>query len=326
MQGMGWTSRRRAWAGALLLFASTLANAAWPERAITLVVPYTPGTGIDVVARQLAARLPKVLGQPVVVDNAAGASGNIGTERVVRSAPDGYTFVVQASTLVMNKALYKSLAYDPLRDLEPVALTSWGTLLLVTNPGVQKVSTPAEMVAAARAQPGKLTYGTPGVGTPHHLAMAQLLQANGLDMLQVPFKGTAGAVTELLGGRLDFMFLPVHVALPHIQTGKLVALATGGDRRVPQLPQVPTLAEAGLSVGNVDIWYGVLAPRGTPRDIVARLDREIAAILSQPDVALAFETQGMTPAHQGPAAFAALMAREAERWAGVIRAGRISAE
>ena len=326
MQGMGWNQWRTAAAGALLALASTMASAAWPERAITLVVPYTPGTGIDVVARQLAARLPNVLGQAVVVDNVAGASGNIGTERVARSAPDGYTFVVQASTLVMNKGLFRTLAYDPLRDLEPVTLTSWGTLLLVTNPNVQKVSTAAQMVAAARAQPGKLTYGTPGVGTPHHLAMAQLLQANGLDMLQVPFKGTAGAVTELLGGRLDFMFLPVHVALPHIQTGKLVALATGGDRRVPQLPQVPTLAEAGLSVGNVDIWYGVLAPRGTPRAIVDRMDHEIAAILSQPDVASAFEAQGMIPAHQGPAAFGAFLARDAERWAGVIRAGHISAE
>ena len=290
-------------------------------------MPYTPGTGIDLVARQLAARLPKVLGQPVIVENVPGASGNIGSERVARAAPDGYTLLVQVNTLVMNKSLYKSLPYDPVNDFAPVTLTSWGTLLLVANPSVQKAATAQQMVAAAKAKPGQLTYGTPGVGTPHHLAMAQLLQVNGLDMLHVPYKGTAGAVTDLLGGRLDFMFLPVHVALPQITAGKLHALATGSDQRVPQLPQVPTLAEAGVRTGNVEMWYGVLAPKGTPADIVARLDREISAILRQPDLATAFEAQGMTPAPKGtPAAFGALISKDAERWAEVVRQGNITAE
>ena len=311
---------------ALLLAAGAAAAQAWPDQAITLVVPYTPGTGIDLVARQLSARLPAVLGQPVVVDNVAGASGNIGSEKVARARPDGHTLLVQVNTLVMNKSLYKSLAYDPVNDFTPVALTSWGTLLLVTNPNVQKTTTVAQLVSAAKANPGKFTYATPGVGTPHHLSMALLMQSTGTEMLHVPYKGTAGAVTDLLGGRIDYMFLPVHVALQHIQAGKLRAIATGSDKRLPQLPQVPTLAEAGIQGGNVDMWYGVLAPKGTPAPVVARLNKEIGAILRQPEVATAFEVQGMVPASSSPEEFKALMAKDAKRWADVVQRGGITAE
>ncbi|MFC5606444.1 Bug family tripartite tricarboxylate transporter substrate binding protein [Variovorax soli] len=299
---------------------------AWPDQPLTLVVPYTPGTGIDLIARQLSAQLPRTLGQPVIVDNVPGASGNIGSERVARAKPDGYTLMVQVNTLVMNKSLYKSLAYDPVADFTPVALTSWGSLLLVTNPTVQKAKTLADMVAEAKAAPGKLTYATPGVGTPHHMSMALLAQSSGIDLLHVPYKGTAGAVTDLLGGRIDFMFLPVHVALQHIQAGKLRALATGSPRRLPQLPDVPTLAEAGAKVDNVDMWYGVLAPKGTSPDVVRRLNREIAAVLKQPEVAKAFESQGMVPATATPDEFGALIKKDAARWAEVVRRGNITAE
>lgn len=299
---------------------------AWPDQAITLVVPYTPGTGIDLVARQLAARLPPKLGQPVIVENVAGASGNIGSDRVARAKPDGYTLMVQVNTLVMNKGLYKSLPYDPVNDFTPVALTSWGTLLLVTNPKSQTATTVGQVVAEAKAEPGKLTYATPGVGTPHHLAMALFAQSTGVDLLHVPYKGTAGAVTDLLGGRIDFMFLPVHVALQHIQAGKLRAIATGSAKRLPQLPNVPTLAEAGLAVDNVDMWYGVLAPKGTPAAIVERLNREIAAVVNDPDVAKAFEAQGMVPASTSPSEFGKLIVKDAKRWEDVVRRGNITAE
>ncbi|MBT2301705.1 tripartite tricarboxylate transporter substrate binding protein [Variovorax paradoxus] len=310
----------------LLLAVSAAAAHAWPEQPITLVVPYTPGTGIDLIARQLSARLPAILGQPVVVDNVAGASGNIGSEKVARAKPDGYTLLVQVNTLVMNKSLYKSLAYDPLNDFTPVSLTSWGTLLLVTNPNVQKTTSVAQVVAAAKASPGKFTYATPGVGTPHHLSMALLLQSTGTEMLHVPYKGTAGAVTDLLGGRIDYMFLPVHVALQHIQAGKLKAIATGSDKRLTQLPEVPTLAEAGIQGGNVDMWYGVLAPKGTPSAVVARLNKEIAAVLKQPEVASAFESQGMVPASSTPSEFKDLMSKDTQRWAAVVQRGGITAE
>ena len=312
--------------GTLLVAASAAAAHAWPDQPITLVVPYTPGTGIDLIARQLSVRLPAALGQPVMVDNVAGASGNIGSEKVARAKPDGYTLMVQVNTLVMNKSLYKTLAYDPVADFTPVTLTSWGTLLLVTNPNVRKTTSVEQMVAAAKAQPGQLTYATPGVGTPHHLSMAMLLQSTGTDMLHVPYKGTAGAVTDMLGGRIDYMFLPVHVALPHIQAGKLRAIATGSDKRLPQLPNVPTLAEAGIKGGNVDMWYGVLAPKGTPPAVVARLNKEIDAILKQPEVAKAFEAQGMVPATSTPEEFGQLIARDARRWADVVQRGGITAE
>ncbi|GER18641.1 tripartite tricarboxylate transporter substrate binding protein [Variovorax boronicumulans] len=310
----------------LLVAASAAAAHAWPDQPVTLVVPYTPGTGIDLIARQLSARLPAVLGQPVIVENLAGASGNIGSEKVARAKPDGYTLLVQVNTLVMNKGLYKSLAYDPVADFTPVSQTSWGTLLLVTNPSTQKAGSLAQLVATAKANPGKLTYATPGVGTPHHLSMALLMQGTGTDLLHVPYKGTAGAVTDLLGGRIDAMFLPVHVALQHIQAGKLKALATGSGHRLPQLPDVPTLADAGVTADNVDMWYGVLAPKGTPANVVARLNTEIAAVLKSPEVAKSFESQGMVPASSTPAAFGALIQKDAQRWATVVKKGNITAD
>ena len=312
---------------AALCIAASAASAAWqPTQPVTLVVPYTPGTGIDMIARQLSAHLPGALGQPVIVENVAGASGNIGSERVARAKPDGHTLLVQVNTLVMNKSLYKSLSYDPVGDFTPVAQTSWGTLLLVTNPNVQKAATVSDVVSAAKAKPGQLTYATPGVGTPHHLSMALFLQRSGAEMLHVPYKGTAGAVTDLLGGRIDYMFLPVHVALQHIQAGKLKAIATGSARRLPQLADVPTLAEAGVTPDNIDMWYGVLAPKGTPADVVQRLNQEISKVLRQPEVAKSFESQGMVPAISTPAAFGALVAKDAQRWAEVVKKGNITAD
>jgi len=312
-----------------LLLAAALSSSvahAWPDHPVTLVVPYTPGTGIDLIARQLANHLPGPLGQPVVVSNVPGASGNIGSEKAARAKPDGYTLLVQVSTLVMNRSLYKSLPYDPVADFTPVTLTSWGTLLLVANPQAQQAATVAEVVKAAKAAPGKLTYATPGVGTPHHLSMALFLQTAGVEMLHVPYKGTAGAVTDLLGGRIDFMFLPVHVALQHIQAGKLKAIATGSAKRLAQLPDVPTLKEAGVTSDDVDMWYGVLAPKGTPPDVVERLGKEIAAVLKMPSVAKAFESQGMVPATSSGEEFGTLIARDADRWEKVVKRGGITAE
>ncbi|MBO9327815.1 tripartite tricarboxylate transporter substrate binding protein [Achromobacter xylosoxidans] len=300
--------------------------ASWPERPVTLIVPFTPGTGIDLIARQLAASLPRTLGQPVVVENLAGASGNIGTEKAARAAPDGYTFLVTVNTFVMNSSLYKGkLRFDPLKDFAPVGLTSWGSLLLVTHPS-NPANTVADVVQAAKAAPGKLSYGTPGVGTPHHLSMALFLDRTGAAMLHVPYKGTSGAVTDMLGGRLDYMFLPVHVALPQVQAGKLKVIATGSPRRLPQLPDTPTLTEAGLQGADVDMWYGVLAPRGTPAAILDRMNREINGILKTPATAAAFDAQGMVPATSTPAEFGALIARDAKRWDDVVARTGITAQ
>jgi tripartite-type tricarboxylate transporter receptor subunit TctC len=316
----------RCLAAGLLALASAASHAAWPDRPITLIVPFTPGTGIDIIARQLAALMPKTLGQPVVVENLAGASGNIGTEKVARAAPDGYTFLVTVNTFVMNQPLYKDkLHYDPIKDFAPVSLTSWGTLLLVTHPS-NPANSVQDVVAAAQKNPGKLTYGTPGVGTPHHLSMALLLDQEHIKMLHVPYKGTAGAVTDMLAGRLDYMFIPVHVALPQIKAGKLKAIATGSPKRLPQLPDVPTLTEAGLKGADVDMWYGVLAPKGTPTAIVDSMNTQIAEALKSPGVAAAFEAQGMVPATSTPQQFADLIAKDARRWSDVVEHAGITAE
>lgn len=297
---------------------------AWPDHPITFIVPYTPATGIDLIARQLAPPLAKALGQPIVVENIPGASGNIGSERVAHSKPDGYTFMVQVNTLVMNHGLYKNLPYDPVKDFAPVSLTSWGTLVLV-EPASRPWKTTRDLIATARKTPGKLTYASPGVGTPHHLSMALFDQQAGIDMLHVPYKGSAGAVTDLLSGQVDTMFLPVHVALPLIKSGKLRALATGSPKRLPQLPEVPTLQEVGIKEGDVDMWYGVLAPTGTPKAIVDRMNKEIGLALQSPAIAKSFEAQGMVPASSTPAEFHALIAKDDRRWRRLVEQAHISA-
>ncbi|MGZ5272176.1 MAG: tripartite tricarboxylate transporter substrate binding protein, partial [Ramlibacter sp.] len=292
---------------------------------LKLIVPFTPGTGIDLIARTVGPKLGQRLGRPVVVDNRAGASGNIGTEAVVRSAPNGSTLLVSVNTLVMNRSLYPKLAFDPVKDLVPVSLTSWGQLLLVAGSS-SGWRTAGDLIAAAKARPGKINYASPGVGTPHHLAMELFKATNGVFLTHIPYRGTAQAVTDLLGGQVDLMFLPIHVALPHVKSGRLAALGIGSDKRHPLLPQVPTLAEARAGNVNVAMWYGVFAPPGTPADMVAHLNRELKDILALPEVRTAFETQGMDPASSSPEEFHRLVEQDAERWARVIKAQGITAE
>lgn len=292
---------------------------------LRLVVPFTPGTGIDIVARTVGPKLGERLGRPVVVENRAGASGNIGTEAVVRAAPNGNVLLVSVNTLVMNRSLYPNLPFDPLKDLVPVSLTSWGQLLLVTHPQ-SGLRSAAELVAAARAKPGKLNYASPGVGTPHHMSMELFKQTAGVYLTHIPYRGTAQAVTDLLGGQVDVMFLPIHVALPQVRAGKLVALAIGSDKRHPLLPDLPTLKQARAGDANVDMWYGIFAPPGTQADQVARLNRELREILAAPEVRTAFQSQGMDPAASSPEEFRRLVEQDAQRWAKLIRVQGIKAE
>lgn len=301
------------------------AASATDQSPLRLIVPFTPGTGIDLIARTVGPKLGERLGRPVVVDNRAGASGNIGTEAVVRAAPNGSTLLVSVNTLVMNRSLYPQLPFDPVKDLVPVSLTSWGQLLLVASPK-SGYKTAASLVADAKRRPGAINYASPGVGTPHHLSMELFKTTAGVFLTHIPYRGTAPAVTDLLGGQVDVMFLPVHVALPQVKAGKLVALAIGSDRRHPLLPQVPTLAEAKAGNVNVDMWYGIFAPPGTPPEQVARMNRELKEILAAPDVRTAFETQGMDPASSTPEEFRRLVAQDAERWARVIKTQNITAQ
>jgi tripartite-type tricarboxylate transporter receptor subunit TctC len=324
---------RRRRAIALASVALALGTTGVPMRAqtaataapIKLIVPFTPGTGIDLIARQVGPKLAERLGRPVVVENRTGASGNLGTEAVVRAAADGSTLLVTVNTLVMNRALYPRLSFDAVRDLDAVTLTSWGQLVLVAHPKIG-ITSANDLIARAKARPGALNYGSPGNGTPHHLAMELVKNQAQVFITHIPYRGTGPAVTDLLGGQIDVMFLPIHVALQHVKAGSLRALAISSDKPHPLLPDVPPLRTLQLGNLDIDMWYGVLAPKGTPKPLVERLNTELKGILALPDVRAAFETQGMTPAHSTPQEFAALIERDAQRWADVIKAQRITAD
>jgi tripartite-type tricarboxylate transporter receptor subunit TctC len=302
--------------------------AAWAQPTGTplkLMVPFTPGTGIDLIARTLGPKLSQRLNRPVVVENRVGASGNIGTEAVVRAAPDGSTLLVSVNTLVMNRSLYPQLSFDPVQDLEPITQTSWGQLLLVTHPNAG-YRTATELAQAARRQPGKINYASPGVGTPHHLSMELFKNTARIFLTHIPYRGTGPAVTDLLGGQVDAMFLPIHVALPHIRSGRLTALAIGSQKRHALLPELPTVAEQHLGDVNVDMWFGIFAPKGTPAETIQLLNREINQLLGGEDVKKAFLSQGMDPRGSSPQEFGQLVQRDAERWAKVVKDQGIRAE
>ena len=322
--------RRAAVALALLLMGATVgmpasAQAPYPSRSIRIVVPYTAGTGIDILARVTGQKLSERLKAPVVVDNRPGASGNIGTETVSKASADGYTLLMTASTHVTNAALQASVPYDPAKSFTPIGPTAIGNLALVVHPSVP-ARTVQELVALAKAEPGKLNYASPGSGTPHHLAMELFKLHFGVDLTHVPYKGTAGAVTDLLGGQVQVMFLPVHVALAHVQAGKLRMLAAGGANRSPVTPDVPSLADVGVTDIDVDIWYAMLAPAGLPKEQVALLNAEMSAILADPEVRETLLKQGLNPTPGRPEDLARLIDTDLERWTKIVRTARIKAD
>lgn len=318
--------RRQLLLGGLAAAAAPLVRAQGAgEVPVRLVVPFTPGTGIDLVARQIAGPLSERLKRPFFVDNKPGASGIIGTQEVVRATPDGSTLLVSVNTLVMNMALYPKQGFNPLTDLQAVSQTSWGQLVLVASPNA-RIESLKDLLDRARAKPGALNYGSPGPGTPHHLAMELLKNRARVSLTHISYRGTAPALNDLLGGQIDTMFLPIHVALQHVKAGKLKALAISSDTPHPLLPEVPSLGTLKLGDLNVDMWYGVFAPAGTPRAFVDRLNAELRDVLAQPAVAKSFETQGMTPAHGTPEAFGKLVAADARRWSDLIKAQGITAE
>ena len=312
--------------GAILSLALPAAVAQpYPSQPIKLIVGFTPGTGIDIIARTVQPKLQERLGQPVVVENKPGASGNIGSELVARAKPDGHTLLVTATTFVVTPAMYKSLPFDPIKDFSGITLAAWGTLLLAAPPSAKIDSVP-QLIQSAKASPGKINYGSPGIGTPHHLAMEVFKSATGTNLTHVPYKGTAGAITDLLGGQIATMFVPIHVALPHVKSGKLVALAVGSPKRHPTAPDVPTLAEHGLTGIESDIWYGFVAPKGTPKDVIARLNTELKAILALPEIQASFAAQGMDIATSTPEEFQALAERDFARWGKLVSDAKIAAE
>ncbi|HKP67511.1 MAG TPA: tripartite tricarboxylate transporter substrate binding protein [Casimicrobiaceae bacterium] len=300
-----------------------VAQSVYPASTIKIIVPFTPGTGIDILARTLGQKMSDDWKQAVVVDNRPGASGNIGTEAVAKAAPDGYTLLMTANTIVLNRSLFKSIPYDPIKDFVPVAPLAIGRLALVMHPTAD-VKTVADLVALAKRQPGKLNYGSPGNGTPHHLAMELFKSKTGIDVVHVPYKGTSGAVTDLLSGQINVMFLPVHVALPYVESGKLTMLAAGGMARASATPAVPSLAEAaGIRDIDTDIWYGLYAPAGTLDDIVRKLGTEINGALKSRDVVDTLAKQGLQATGGAPSDLALMTRNDLERWSIVVRDAKI---
>lgn len=300
-----------------------MAQPSYPDKPVRIIVPFTPATGIDILARTLGQKMGEDWKQPVVVENRPGASGNIGTEAVAKAPADGYTLLMTASTIVLNRSLFKAIPYDPIKDFVPVAPLAIGRLALVTHPSVS-AKTPKELIALAKASPAKLNYGSPGNGTPHHLAMELFKSTTGVNLVHVPYKGTAGAVQDLLGGQLQVMFLPVHVALPHVEAGKLNMLSAGGTERASATPKIPSLAE-GIGVRDIDtdIWYGVYVPARTPSDVVAKLNKDVNAALKKPEVAEALAKQGLQPTGGTPAELEKMTRTDLERWSKVVREANI---
>ena len=297
----------------------------WPAQTIRLIVPFTPGTGMDTIARTVSPRLSERLGQPVVVQNMPGASGNIGTDVVAKANPDGYTLLMGANTMLMASQLYKQVPFDPVKDFAPVSMAAYGTLMLVASPksGIKSM---AELLARARAKPGSIHYGSPGIGTPHHMAMELFKAQAQLFMLHVPYRGTAGYTQDLLSGELMVGFLPVHVAQGFVNSGRLLALAVGSPKRHPVAPTVATMEELGAKGVEVDMWYAFFAPGKTPAAVLGRLHQELAAILKLPEVRDALGRAGLDASASTPEELGVVVGKDFPRWGAVIKRNGITAE
>ena len=304
---------------------SALAQANFPSQTLKIVVPFTPGTGMDTIARVVAPRLSEKLGQPVVVQNQPGASGNIGADAVAKSAADGYTILMGANTMLMASQMYKSVSFDPVKDFSSVSMAAYGSLMLVAHPktGIKSV---ADLVNQVKAKPGSVSFGSPGVGTPHHMAMELFKLETNTFMLHVPYRGSAGYTQDLLGGELNVGFLPVHIAQGFVKNGRLNALAVGSPKRHPVAPDVPTFEEMGVKRIDVDLWYAFFVPSKTPSAVVTRLNTEMAAILRQTDVKEILGKAGMDAMASTPAELTSIVAKDYPRWGSVIRTKQISAD
>ena len=295
------------------------ADPAYPAKPVRIVVPFAAGGGVDILTRVLAQHLSDRLGQQVLVENRPGAGGNVGVDAVAKSAPDGYTLVMGTTgTHAINPGLYPNLAYDPLRDFKPITLVASVPNLLVVNPSV-KVESLKELIALAKSRPGQLNFGSFGNGTSNHLSGELLKSAAGVDITHVPYKSAPQGVSDLIAGELSLMFVNMPLALPHVQSGKLRALAVTGSKRSSTLPDLPTMIEAGLPDYQVESWYGLLAPAGTPDDIVTRLHRETVAVLDMPAVKEFFAKQGAEPVTSSSAELERVIAGDMRQWSEVIK-------
>ncbi len=317
-------SRPIIFAGLLLLILSTgPALAVYPERPVTIVVPFAPGGANDVVVRIIQQPLSDALGQPVVVENRGGAGGNIGFGFVARARPDGYTLLLAPNSFAVNASLYDKAPYDPFKDFEPVAEISFFPVMFAVRPDMG-VSTLAELIARAKASPGSLNYSTPGQGTLPHLATELLKLRTGIDMVHIPYAGAAPAAHALIGRIVDVGTMSITVAMPQIQAGTLKGLAVTGAERWPELPDIPTVEEAGVPSSVSETWQGVLVPANTPKEVVDRLAKALIEIAQRPDVREKLRHAGFAATGRGPEAFAKRIADDVPKWKEVIEKARIS--
>jgi tripartite-type tricarboxylate transporter receptor subunit TctC len=319
---MQW--KRRAVSGALIfsvlgLFAGGALAQGYPNKPITFIAPFPAGSAAELLGRIIGRKLHESWGQPVVVDAKPGAGGTIGAEYVVKSAPDGYTMLVGSSAeTTVGVSLYKKISYHTLRDLAPVIAIGPMPNMLVANPAAG-IGSIKELVTLAKSQPGKLNFASSGNGTTSHLGMEMLKLQAGIDMIHVPHRGSQPAITDTLGGRTDIMWGPMATLLPHVNAGKLRALAVSTDKRSAAAPDVPTLKESGYSDFEASLWWGILAPAATPKDIVAKLNAEIGRIMQMPDVRASLVKLGVEPLGGSSEQYAALLKSEIAKWANVIK-------
>ena len=297
----------------------------YPSKPIKIVVPYPPGGFNDTLGRTLAAKFSESWGQPSFVENKPGGNTLIGSDFVAKSPPDGYTLLVVAFPFAVTPSLIKQMPYDTLRDFAPVILAAQSPNLLVVNPQVP-VKSVAELIALAKSQPGKLSYASTGNGSSNHISMELFKSMAGVDILHIPYKGSAPAVTDLLGGQVGVMFDNVPNVLPHVKAGKLRGLATSGTTRSALAPDIPTVAESGVPGYEVMVWFGLVAPAGTPRDVVQKLNAEVVKILAMPDVRERFLAQGVEPVGGTPEQFGEHIRAQMAKWSKVVQDAGVKAE
>ena len=317
---------------ALAMYVSTVTPAhgqttpAFPNKVVTLVVPFTPSSGSDIIARVIGPKLSAKWGQPVIVDNKPGASGNIGAAQVAKASPDGHTLLMAINTFMMTPALYKSLPYDPVKDFESVAKLAEASFAFAVNPTLPARDMKS-LFAYIKSNPDKINYASPGNGTPHHLAMELLKSEFALDIVHVPYKGIAGALTDLIGGQVQMMFASVHSLRPHAQAGQVRLLAVTGASRNALAPEVPTFRELGIAImDSVDAYYFVLAPARTPPNVVERLNRDFIAVMNDEDVKSELAKLGLSVRTSSSEQLAAMVKADLPRWKSVVTKAGITAD
>jgi tripartite-type tricarboxylate transporter receptor subunit TctC len=299
--------------------------AGYPDKAVRIVVPYPPGAFNDTLARTLAQKLSASWGQPVIVENRPGGGTTIGTSIVAKAAPDGHTLLVASFAFAVNPALYPSLPYDSKRDFLPVVLAASTPNLLVVNPALA-TRTVSDFIVTARQKPGRLNYASAGNGSSNHLSMELFKKMAGVSLVHVPYKGSVPAVTDLIGGQVDAMFDNVPNVIQHVKSGRLRALAVSSAKRSPYLPDVPTVAEAGVPGFEVSVWFGILAPSGTPPPVIAKINAEVNKALGAADVQRLFEQQGVEARGGTAAQFGEMIRAQMAKWSAVVREAGVTAD